>query len=60
MDMNDIKNKYVLIDKREKGCNAKIEKISNEIAEFLLTKGIAELKSGELHGMEQTNYLLIE
>lgn len=60
MDMNDIKNRYVLVDKRAKGDNAKIEEISTEIAKFLLEKGIAELKSGELHGIEQTNYLWIE
>lgn len=60
MDMNDIKNRYVLVDRREKGNNAKIEEISTEIVELLLEKGIAELKSGELHGIEQTNYLWLE
>ena len=59
MNINDIKNKYVLVCKRG-GQNDINEEISNELAGFLLEKGIAKFKSGKLQGVEQTNYIWIE
>lgn len=59
MNINDIKDKYILVCIRD-GQNNINEEISNELAEFLLEKGIAKFKSGNLQGIEQTNYIWIE
>ena len=58
MNMNDIESKYTLICERT-GNNIK-EDISKELAEFLMEKGIAVIKSGTLVGTTQLMNIWIE
>lgn len=58
MNMNDIESKYTLICERT-GNNIK-EDISKELAEFLMEKGIAVIKSGTLVGTTQFLNIWIE